>query len=208
MVSAIRVGGPTVLKAIVGRAKENVAAAELELMSSTSQEVCELFNGENIVRCLGSGSVWQYICLFRKGTGNGQVKFMSLQDATDDGLLIETHGKTDKKAEEDARSPQDRNREGESTGSATGIAPTKKITLQRIQRRLWKSGPREPDTEACLELGPSHTAQEPAQKPATVIVVYDDVPEAPNISINLQDVGSQQAIWVAASSYTASSKTG
>ncbi|UPK91330.1 hypothetical protein LCI18_002265 [Fusarium solani-melongenae] len=227
MVSAIRAGGPTVLKAIVGRAKENTAAAELELMSSTSREVCELFNGGNIVRCLGSGSVWQYICLFQKGTGNGQVKFMSLQDATDNGLLIETHGTTDEKPEEDARSPQDRDRECESTGSATGITPTKQITLQRIRRRLWKSGPREPDTEACLELGPSHTAQEPArepgqepvtkepgrepvtkepsrepaakepgQEPATVIVVYDDVPEAPNISINLQDLGSRQFIWV------------
>lgn len=38
IVGAIRVGGPTWLKAIIGRARENRAAAEIELMSSTSHE--------------------------------------------------------------------------------------------------------------------------------------------------------------------------
>ncbi|KAF5525610.1 hypothetical protein CGCA056_v003761 [Colletotrichum aenigma] len=51
IVSAIRVGGPMRLKAIIGRAKENISIAEMELMSSTSREVCELYNGESIVRC-------------------------------------------------------------------------------------------------------------------------------------------------------------
>ncbi|KAF5598212.1 ankyrin repeat [Fusarium pseudocircinatum] len=54
IVSAIRVGGPSWLKAIIGRARENLAAAEVELMSSTSQDVCELWNGSEIVRSLGS----------------------------------------------------------------------------------------------------------------------------------------------------------
>ncbi|KAF5012831.1 hypothetical protein FDECE_1120 [Fusarium decemcellulare] len=39
IVSAIRVGGPSWLKAIIGRARENLAIAETELMSSTSNEV-------------------------------------------------------------------------------------------------------------------------------------------------------------------------
>lgn len=51
IVSAFRVGGPMRLKAIIGRAKENISIAEMELMSSTSREVCELYNGESIVRC-------------------------------------------------------------------------------------------------------------------------------------------------------------
>jgi hypothetical protein len=38
IVGAIRVGGPSWLKAIIGRAQETAAAAELELMSSTSHE--------------------------------------------------------------------------------------------------------------------------------------------------------------------------
>ncbi|UZP36417.1 hypothetical protein NXS19_004233 [Fusarium pseudograminearum] len=40
IVSAIRITGPRWLKAVVGRARENVAAAELEVMSSTSSEAC------------------------------------------------------------------------------------------------------------------------------------------------------------------------
>lgn len=38
IVAAIRVGGPQWLKAVVGRARENIATVELELMSSTSHE--------------------------------------------------------------------------------------------------------------------------------------------------------------------------
>jgi hypothetical protein len=38
IVGAIRVGGPVWLKAVIGRARENRAAAEIELMSSTSHE--------------------------------------------------------------------------------------------------------------------------------------------------------------------------
>ncbi|KPM42985.1 hypothetical protein AK830_g3571 [Neonectria ditissima] len=48
IVSAIRVGGPSWLKAIIGRARENLAVPEAELMSSTSKEVCELWNGREI----------------------------------------------------------------------------------------------------------------------------------------------------------------
>ncbi|KAF4456663.1 ankyrin repeat protein [Fusarium austroafricanum] len=63
IISAIRVGGPSWLKAIIGRARENLAAAEVELMSSTSEEVCELWNGSEIVRSLGSPPVREFICL-------------------------------------------------------------------------------------------------------------------------------------------------
>ncbi|KAF4460772.1 hypothetical protein FALBO_12442 [Fusarium albosuccineum] len=50
--SAIRVQGMQVAKAFIGRARENRALAEIELMSSTSGEVCELFNGNSIVRAM------------------------------------------------------------------------------------------------------------------------------------------------------------
>ncbi|KAF5973492.1 ankyrin repeat protein [Fusarium bulbicola] len=66
IVSAIRVGGPSWLKAIIGRARENLAAAEVELMSSTSQDVCELWNGSEIVRRLGSPPVREFILLLPK----------------------------------------------------------------------------------------------------------------------------------------------
>ncbi|KAI5849650.1 hypothetical protein DFP73DRAFT_303749 [Morchella snyderi] len=52
MVGAIRVGGPNELRAIIGRAKESRSTVELELMSSTSTEACELWNDEGVVRVL------------------------------------------------------------------------------------------------------------------------------------------------------------
>ncbi|KKP03785.1 hypothetical protein THAR02_04115 [Trichoderma harzianum] len=63
-----------------------VGAAELELMSSSSNEVCELWNGRDVVRCAGSAPVWEFICLLPR-TGlpkNPKVKIMSLEDAEND----------------------------------------------------------------------------------------------------------------------------
>ena len=68
IVGAIRVGGFPWLKAMVGRARENRASAELELMSSTSHEVCELWNGDGIVRTMGKGMVKQIV--FLEGCGD------------------------------------------------------------------------------------------------------------------------------------------
>jgi hypothetical protein len=61
VVGAVRVGGPPWLKAVIGRARENRASAELDLMSSTSHEVCELWNGAGLVRTMGKGMVKQII---------------------------------------------------------------------------------------------------------------------------------------------------
>jgi hypothetical protein len=63
VVGAIRVGGPSWLKAIIGRARESRAVAEAELMSSTSNEVCELWNGQEIVRVMGKGPIREFIIL-------------------------------------------------------------------------------------------------------------------------------------------------
>lgn len=92
IISAIRVGGPSWLKAIIGRARENLVSAELELMSSTSQEACELWNGKTVVRCQGSAPVWEFICVSRKSadtelTSNMAVRVMSLKDAMVKGIM-------------------------------------------------------------------------------------------------------------------------
>jgi hypothetical protein len=63
IVSAIRVGGPSWLKAVIGCARENRAAVEVDLMSSTSHEVCELWNGKAVVRTLGRPMVQQLVFL-------------------------------------------------------------------------------------------------------------------------------------------------
>ncbi|KAK1246109.1 hypothetical protein MKX07_005178 [Trichoderma sp. CBMAI-0711] len=92
VVSAIRVAGPTWLKAFIGRARENLSAAEVELMSSTSKEVCELWNGLGVVRCPGSADIYQFICLLPKGSNleslsKMQTDFMckELQDVEGEG---------------------------------------------------------------------------------------------------------------------------
>ncbi|KAK4144085.1 ankyrin repeat-containing domain protein [Dichotomopilus funicola] len=76
VIGAIRVGGPTWLRAIIGRARENRAVVEAELMSSTSKEVCELWNGRDIVRVMGAGPIREFIILIpEEGDGDrGSVK--------------------------------------------------------------------------------------------------------------------------------------
>jgi hypothetical protein len=63
IVAAIRVSGPPWLRAVIGRARENRATVEEELMSSTSNEVCELWNGQGVVRTMGKPEVQQIIYL-------------------------------------------------------------------------------------------------------------------------------------------------
>lgn len=63
IVSAIRVAGPIALRAVIGRARENQAAVEEEVMSSTSKEVCELWNGQQVVRIAGEAPIAEFICL-------------------------------------------------------------------------------------------------------------------------------------------------
>jgi hypothetical protein len=72
IVSAIRVSGPPILKAIIGRARESRAVAEAELMSSTSGEVCELWSGQEIVRVMGKGPIREFIILFPEEEPDGK----------------------------------------------------------------------------------------------------------------------------------------
>ncbi|KAL4862741.1 hypothetical protein BDV12DRAFT_39237 [Aspergillus spectabilis] len=61
VVSAIRVGGRKWLKALVGRARESRATAEMEIMCSTSDAVCELWSGAEIVRERGGPQTKEFI---------------------------------------------------------------------------------------------------------------------------------------------------
>jgi hypothetical protein len=97
LVSAIRVGGRQWLKAVIGRARENTAAAEMELMSSTSQEVCELYNGSSFIRCQGIAPVWEYICIIPtndNSQGKTPLQFKTLETAVEKGLLSKHEGGT------------------------------------------------------------------------------------------------------------------
>ena len=61
IIGAVRIGGPGWLRAIVGRAKENFATAEVELTTSTSSNACELWDGEVVVRLLGAPKITEFI---------------------------------------------------------------------------------------------------------------------------------------------------
>ncbi|KAF3246116.1 hypothetical protein TWF192_006966 [Orbilia oligospora] len=63
IVSAIRVAGPIWLRAVIGRARESKGDAELELMSSTSIDVCELWNGRSVVRAIGESDITEVFWL-------------------------------------------------------------------------------------------------------------------------------------------------
>lgn len=64
MVGAIRVGGPYGLRSFIGHAREPRAEIERELMSSTSKEVCELWNGESLVRVTGEPKIAELLVVF------------------------------------------------------------------------------------------------------------------------------------------------
>jgi hypothetical protein len=61
VVSVIRVCGNSMLKAFVGRAQESRGAIEAELMSSTSHDVCELWNGDGVARVLGRPEILELV---------------------------------------------------------------------------------------------------------------------------------------------------
>ncbi|KAF5519823.1 hypothetical protein CGCA056_v008242 [Colletotrichum aenigma] len=52
VVNAIRIGGCILLKSLIGRSRTQ-AVAEQELLSSTSSEVCEVWNGQHVSRLIG-----------------------------------------------------------------------------------------------------------------------------------------------------------
>lgn len=61
LVSAIRVCGSPSLRAFVGRAQEGAGNAEAELCSSTSRNVCELYNNGGIARVFGRPKILEVV---------------------------------------------------------------------------------------------------------------------------------------------------
>ena len=90
IVAAIRVGGAGSLQAIIGRARESRGVVEVELMSSTSADVCELWDGEGVVRVLGSSPIIElyYLQSDSRGTLNSGVM-------GDDEIPLITHDRED-----------------------------------------------------------------------------------------------------------------
>ncbi|KAF3810292.1 hypothetical protein GCG54_00002750 [Colletotrichum gloeosporioides] len=237
IVSAIRVGGPMRLKAIIGRAKENTSVAEMELMSSTSREVCELYNGESIVRCQGLAPVWEYICLVpskednaqdsakSNGKTGGRIQFKTLEQAIKEGLL-KLQGREGTHDSKLKRQPQFTEKGLSTSVSVVEDRPNAGSTVMRRsmrRTRAWFRGGRgdvSASTENNVELG--NISQHPIQgysngtvvestaetglqsskvtsagdppEGASMIVIRNTGPEAPNISLNLSESHSRTAI--------------
>ncbi|KAH6956200.1 hypothetical protein DER45DRAFT_566303 [Fusarium avenaceum] len=223
IVSSIRVDGPPYLKAIIGRSRENLSAAEMELMSSTSNETCELWNGSDVVRCQGVAPVTEFICLVPKGTGKGikRIRFMDLRDAIDEGLVNKQDPNTPgalerlwtrcnwlpwgrknepKTSEEKVRRPN----------SKTGIL----AKLGNVLRRNWllptpadeEASPSIPVDNVRLvdSLHPS-LSQPPSTPPSTspansseLIVLRNTSTQAPNITLNRNHKATEGQLLVAA----------
>lgn len=79
IVGAIRTSGPAKLRALIGRARENDAAAEVEYLSSVSHEVCEVWNGHSIVRIPGSPDIKLFV-------------YIEHEDIRDEGVKDRTFG--------------------------------------------------------------------------------------------------------------------
>lgn len=88
MVAAIRVAGNAKLRSFIGRATESRGTVEADLMSSTSSDVCELWNGQGVVRVLGSPQLLQLICIPSKKDGE-EAGIYELPDAVKKGLYGE-----------------------------------------------------------------------------------------------------------------------
>ncbi|PSN68262.1 hypothetical protein BS50DRAFT_471349, partial [Corynespora cassiicola Philippines] len=87
MTGAIRDSGPTWARAFIGRARESRATAEIGLMSSTSREVCEVYNGKAVVRAMGSPKITQFILLLGRRYNDPRLCLHTMETAYNAGVL-------------------------------------------------------------------------------------------------------------------------
>jgi hypothetical protein len=73
VVSVIRLLGSASLRAFIGRAQEPYAEAQVELCSSTSDDVCELWSNGGICRVIGRPSILEYF--YMKGENRFYPEF-------------------------------------------------------------------------------------------------------------------------------------
>lgn len=95
MVGAIRIAGPNWLRAVVGRAREGDGVAESEIMSSTSESVCELWSGRSIVRLLGSPDLLELVYVPYNQNREGslhEVAVFDLAEAVNNDHLHASNG--------------------------------------------------------------------------------------------------------------------
>lgn len=92
--AVVRVCGHSSLRAFIGRSQEGNGVVEAELCTSTSRDVCELFNNGGITRVLGQPNVLELVCIFPSTSpinaadeeGSKLFLFQDYIGRTDEGL--------------------------------------------------------------------------------------------------------------------------
>jgi len=186
IIGAVRVGGPNWLKAVVGRARESGAAAEMELMSSTSHEVCELWNGQAIVRVMGSPDIAEILYFEDIGHDKGECGLFTFKMAVKKGIL--------KKAGETKKDGSTRVEENPPMTPTTEGAPdTKKVFSGIFSRTSSKRSSTSPDS-ASADVEYATRRQRRKHPQNTSKLATSD--SAPNISLNFCEIKRQRELWL------------
>ncbi|RYP76419.1 hypothetical protein DL771_001858 [Monosporascus sp. 5C6A] len=80
IISTIRVCGSSALRAFIGRAQEGNGTVEAELCTSTSRDVCELFNNGSITRTLGKSKILEVIHVSGETSAKEDMGIFLFQD--------------------------------------------------------------------------------------------------------------------------------
>ena len=72
LIVAVRLCGPLSLKRVIGKGRELMPEAELELTLSTSESICEVWDGVSITRIIGEQDIIE-LCIEHKG-GKSHIK--------------------------------------------------------------------------------------------------------------------------------------
>ncbi|CAG9983691.1 unnamed protein product, partial [Clonostachys byssicola] len=188
IVGAIRVGGPQWLKAIIGRARENLSEAEKEIMSSTSQEVCELYNGHqddvpNIEVLTFKEAVERKLLVDGKDKMGWREFYRSLKEFAHRWRRFYQNTKTN------ARRFRDR------------------VSRKNKEKSPGQDSPdlEAPNEDAFTQSQPTPPLQ-PSEQPKVgwdIKVIRDVTPDAPNLSLNRHDQISRVGVHIVAAFATA-----
>lgn len=196
IVGAIRVAGPGWLKSVIGRAREAYAVPELELLSSTSSDICELWNGVTLVKVLGSPTIIELIYFSNHPEADRCDVHMNCEAMNDCGIAI---SKMCERAEPTTKRMNLR--------ILKHYILHNKISRYILQNKIFRGlrsrlKPRIPRLDP--EAPPAHSAIKPSDRRKSPYLDPTGEskphikPSAPNISLNITESASQTALWTVA----------
>lgn len=134
IVAAIRVAGNSMLRSVIGRAKESRGDVEADLMSSTSSDVCELWSGGGVVRVLGSPKLLQLVYVESQAGDKETAGIFNFQDTT-------TQDKFYKKQQKQGDAKTPRANETLAAGSAVQSPPPDPTLYSDIEKWQARNSP-------------------------------------------------------------------